>query len=828
VAKYVLPLASLVAGGFIGGLFTSGAWSGLGASLGLSLGMAFFGPQPNGPQPQQIEGLRVAGVDYGGYVGDFYGVVRTAGTWIDASPGGGVVSVQGTEKVKTGTGGKKKKVKTFNYFLTAGYALGEGLLQVDKVWADEKLIFDRNAATADERGYEMVAESSGGQVVAELSDGLRFYRGSRKQLPDTILAALHDDGVPAYRGTAYIVFNNFDLAPYSNRIPTFTALVRRVDAAGNTIDDVAEIITLHAKKSGFPEEFINLTHLVGLTVPGCFQTQRGAARPLIEQLARWHKCGVAVVGQELIDYSRANPTIHELTWSELGPVDLTGGQRQNSQNEKNLNAPFPRERASARELPTHIILRRPDPGLNYDFGTVEDIWQTAPVLGEAPDAIYKPETIEVQIVAEDSEAAPRVGLWKDEMLAAREHGSVTLDSARLNVAPGDVLKIPTSESETDFVYLMVDEQTFFVSGLLECKGSGWNADLYTRNRTLPNNPRPTPGVEYYAAPTIALIDTASVDDATIDTPVLIVAASAPSETTWRGAGVELAFGGRLAFRAPSYTLIADRAVMGELVGSFPLGSTTTFDWVRTLTVRLIHGHLNSVSEDEAGNGANLLAVGNRLIRFCEAVEDPGDPGLYTLTGIMDAENGTDWTGTIADGSKVVLLQDETGALGPGLDVFTLSRTHLGLSATATASAAYDTNKTSTLSQTFAGNSIKPLSPVHITADRTVASQVSLGFDARTRYVDLEWSYWEDGIEPPFSDLHNAGTLSGKLQFEIVLRDGSNVIQLTRTISGAPPDFSEIFTNAALTAADLNPASLRGEITCIAPNGRGFSRSFTNL
>ena len=54
----------------------------------------------------------------------------------------------------------------------------------------------------------------------------RFYKGDDAQLPDSLIVAKQGAGdAPAYRGTAYVVFEQLDLTAYGNRIPQISVEV---------------------------------------------------------------------------------------------------------------------------------------------------------------------------------------------------------------------------------------------------------------------------------------------------------------------------------------------------------------------------------------------------------------------------------------------------------------------------------------------------------------------------------------------------------------------------------------------------------------------------
>ena len=66
---------------------------------------------------------------------------------------------------------------------------------------------------------------------------IRIYSGTEDQEPDPLIVAKEGAGnAPAYRGLAYIVFEDLALAPFGNRIPQFTfEVVKPVDGLGAMI-----------------------------------------------------------------------------------------------------------------------------------------------------------------------------------------------------------------------------------------------------------------------------------------------------------------------------------------------------------------------------------------------------------------------------------------------------------------------------------------------------------------------------------------------------------------------------------------------------------------
>jgi hypothetical protein len=803
MSKYigaVAPLLLGIAGGFIGGLFTAGAFSSVGLAVGLTLGNAFFGPKPPGPGP--LEELRFPRVTAGGYRPDFYGRCQTTGTWIDAPDDGAVRIVKKTRK----------------QLLTAAYGLGCGELIVDKIAAGKEVLFDRDNEA--EPGYELTAELVGGKVVAELSDGLRLYRGSRKQPVDSALAALHGGFASAHRGEAYIVFKDLDLERFGNQIPSFMVWVRRVDAEGNVIDDVAQIITLHFMKAGLREEDISLTHLVGKTVYGCFENQGQPARVLSEQLARWHNCGLSQVGGTIVDYDRTDPQVWTIGADELGAYEWSGsdggsgGSGSNADDATQTRGLLPRGKQDARQVPSHFYVKVVDPDLNFDIATAEHVWQTAPY--------YLPQTVDLQIVAREAEAVPRAGIWHDEMLLARDTASVSLPIGRLKVTPGDVLIVPIPDQPGQTFTFIVQEQNLSAAGVLTCSGSRWSAETYTRARTSPNwEARPIPTTPTHVVPGYVIADIVSRSDDTFDKNRIIVAATAPTASPWKGTQF-ISIGGSRAIPAGqawseslgSYVTLPDRATVGTLLEDFVLGDCERFDYDRApLRLQSIWGDWLSADENEVRAGANLLLVGERLVSFVDALENPGSPGEFELSGLWDGRFGSDYTGTIPAGANVLLLTDIYGgddsgwAMEPCYAWAKNKEKHFAFQNLG------DLTKYVEGDFIYKANAWRALSPSPVTAKRE-GGITTLNVWARTRH---EVNFWETGVSPVLSDGSN---------FVLELVHMSAVVH-EATITGSAGKGTVTFSDADLNSYFGSlPASLTGRVWQENAHGAGFVREFS--
>lgn len=199
-----------VLGGVLGavvGNFTPGVGPWLGAQIGMSLG-GFLDP-PKGPTVEgpRLSDLSVQTSTYGAPIPRVYGTCMLSGNvfWVENNQ----LKEVRTKKKSGGKGGPKTTTKTYAYYATFAVGLCEGeIAGVLRIWIGSNLIY--NAGSTDPA---TVAASNAA------ASGFRVYTGSETQDADPRLqATLGVDNTPAYRGLAYIVFDDLPLEKYGNSL----------------------------------------------------------------------------------------------------------------------------------------------------------------------------------------------------------------------------------------------------------------------------------------------------------------------------------------------------------------------------------------------------------------------------------------------------------------------------------------------------------------------------------------------------------------------------------------------------------------------------------
>jgi len=188
------------------------------SNLGGQLDELFFGAnQENTVKGPKLIDLAVQTSTYGDVIPLVYGRTRIAGNilWAQDIKENSTTTSQGGGK--GGTFGVTRKTTTkYNYTLTFAVAICEGEIdKIDRIWADSKLI-----------------------DLSKYCASYEIHKGSKSQEPSSIIETFEGIGkTPAYRELAYVVFENFDLSSFGNRIPNLTFEVNKQTASSFESED---------------------------------------------------------------------------------------------------------------------------------------------------------------------------------------------------------------------------------------------------------------------------------------------------------------------------------------------------------------------------------------------------------------------------------------------------------------------------------------------------------------------------------------------------------------------------------------------------------------
>lgn len=210
VGNALLPAGFSVLGQTITGAAIGGA---VGAYAGMHVDAMLRGAaRAEGPRLRE---LHVQASTPGAFVPRVWGAVRLGGQVIWATR-------FSETRERRGGGKSAPRVTEYRYAASFAVALCEGEIGgIGRVWAD-------------------------GKPMALDGVTMRVHRGGEAQAPDPLIVAVEGAGnAPAYRGTAYVVFENLPLEPFGNRVPQLSfEVMRPVADAADTLEQAVEAVCL--------------------------------------------------------------------------------------------------------------------------------------------------------------------------------------------------------------------------------------------------------------------------------------------------------------------------------------------------------------------------------------------------------------------------------------------------------------------------------------------------------------------------------------------------------------------------------------------------------
>lgn len=299
MANIVLSAAGSAVGGPIGGA--------VGGFIGRQIDRSFR-PSPS----RRLTDLRVQTSHYGEVIPAIYGRMRVAGTVIWAS-----------ELVPTASVDKSGVRQAYAVSLAVALSC-RPIQKVGRIWADGRLIRDVNGTQS-------------------VSFEMRLCSGDEDQAADPLISSAESvEGAPAFRGLAYIVLENFDLASFGSRIPMLTF---EIDAGDGTVTT-----------AGLAADFLDVLSDGGVPSPafvGAVATGDDVAEALLPFLQAAGPSFAYGVAEWRVQENAAVHVIHDQFWhADPGA--------ENSSLTLNVEA--------AEDLPTTVAVRHFDSAREFSAG----------------------------------------------------------------------------------------------------------------------------------------------------------------------------------------------------------------------------------------------------------------------------------------------------------------------------------------------------------------------------------------------------------------------------------------------------------------------------
>lgn len=583
MATLVLTAVGTALGGPLGGA--------IGALAGRMVDSAIIGsPKSEGPR---IKDLAVTTSSYGSYIPRHFGKVRAAGSIIWATD-----LVEHSES--SGGGKGQPSVTTYNYTISFAVALASRPIKaVGRIWADGKLL----------RGSRGDLKAGG---------KMRLYNGREDQTRDPLIASDMGQHCPAFRGLAYVVFENLQLADFGNRIP---ALTFEIVADDGSISLTRMLSDPHIRCDDAPFD-----ELTGFTYDG------GSDADLLATLGDFYPLAFDASGGHLdIRMGRPLPTSSVIVLpppvaSKDGEFAKRTGHRRNRMLD---------DSAGAIGLRYYDLDRDYQPGLQRSRGKagkgrMETIEFPACLTADKARVLANRiatrrecsrETISYRIATIDDDLvcgslvrpAGERGVWQIVGWEWRS-GGVELELEAVDIVTLSGLIAPADPGQIRDVEDVPVGQSLIEAFELPWDGTGSSSDQK-----------------------------------------VFAAVSSPS-SGWKGAALYVDKGNGQLF--PAGTATRSRAIIGNVLDVLPPASPHLFDRQSEIVVELVDDMFALDQTDMTGlaQGSNRALIGDEIVQFGSAVALGS--GRWRLSGFLRGLGGTeDASARHVPGETYVLLND---------------------------------------------------------------------------------------------------------------------------------------------------------------------------
>lgn len=653
MATLVLTAVGTVVGGPIGGA--------IGAVLGQAVDARLFAPKAReGPR---LGELAVQTSSYGTAIPKLFGTMRVAGTVI--------WSTDLLERRST-SGGGKGRPKTADYSYSASFAValsGRPVIDVRRIWADGKLL----------RG-------EAGDFKSKTR--FRLYAGSEDQEVDPLIAAAEGaGGAPAFRGIAYAMFEEMELADFGNRIPSLTFEVV-ADEGPVPVGAMAQELSGGMLAPG------EAPAVAGYAASG--DSVRGAIQDLASLLALsveddGAQLTIGRAGEEPLALPRA---------SESGRREIV--------------------RRAAASVPGEVSITYYDAARDYQAGL-----QRASVSG-GPEARSERRGLPAVLSAPDAKALAEARL--DTLAAGRVTADVSCGWSMAHVRAGARVRLEGESGKWRVERWTLGNMNLRLELVRE--GAGGAAG----GAATPGRPVSEPDLLH--GPTLLRLHDLPVGEGGIS----IVALAAGSEAGWRRAELSMSFDDGASWS--DIGAAGAPAVLGTAATVLPEGGSALFDLGSTVDVELLSDgmELLSASDDALVSGANLALIGHELIQFGDA--EAIGPKRYRLSRLLRGRRGTEWASASHQiGEDFALIEAGSGvpiALPPGFGP--------GGTVQLLASGVGD-EEPAEAELMVTGEALLPPSPVHLRAESLLGGDHLISWVRRSR---AGWS-WTSGSDTPLGE-----------------------------------------------------------------------------
>lgn len=579
MATLLLTAVGTAFGGPIGGA--------IGGLIGRQVDGEIFGGRAQ--EGARLSELSVTTSSYGQAIPRVFGRMRVAGTVIWSTD-------LAEQSQKQGGGKGSPSTTTYTYSVSFAVALSSTpIAGVGRIWADGNLL----------RG-------SAGDLKVE--GQMRTYLGDGLEAVDPIIAADKGEFAPAFRDTAYVVFEDLQLSDFGNRIPALTFEVFAKNEAQVTLAE-------------FVPKSLQGDSGEGLDFARGFADEGGSIAYSLSAIDRVYPLTCVV----------ANGGLNLASKAALPEALIVLPEQLSQEDSEDADVRF-KQRAD-RDAGQSIALRYYDEDRDYQPGIQRAVGRRGAGREQSIDL---PATLNADGAKQLANSTANRSRWRREQVTWR------IGELNPQIRPGSVVKLPNSPGNW-----LIKNWEWFDRGI----ELGLERIAPTTSAVVGGDAGTTISPIDIPAPAtrLTVFEVPPDGSGDIDTPQIFAAASA-ANPSWSGAALYVEQGTAL---VPIGSAGRGRSASGILSTQIAPSSARYFEPAAHFLVSVVGSDLVFSNSDLVGiaNGANRIIVAGEIIQFVEA-EKLGAT-LWKLSGLLRGRGGTDDLAAIghAPGTEVALIDD---------------------------------------------------------------------------------------------------------------------------------------------------------------------------
>lgn len=447
------------------------------------------------------------------------------------------------------------------------------------------------------------------------------------------------------------------------------------------------------------------------------------------------------------------------------------------------------------ELPRQLFVQYRDPERDYEPGeqssptrittaAVNDVYVDAAVAISATQALRCAEV-----------------LWAD-LWAARWSHQIALDLSQIELEVTDTFTVPVDGRNERMRAVSLEDSGMLLRRFALVRDDDGD---YTSTVVAEPSALPVTRLNTYARSLIYFIDLPPLRSQDDNAGFYVAAARGVNGTTWGGATILRSTDDGDTFQ--NVTSVVSEAIIGTMMTALPAASSTVWDLGNEIIVDVSRGTLSNCTEEEAREGANLLAIGAderwELVSFTTA--ELIGPTRWRLTHLLRGRRATEHNvgGGLA-GDTVILVSGDGIARVP-LAVADIAKSFIYRAVT------IGTSIATGIDSSFAGHgeALRPFSPVNIKGDRDEDGNLVVSWMRRDRlqldYVPGEPTLMSEQIEDYEVDIL---TSTGEVRRTI----SSSVENIAYSVDQQITDFGSVQASIIVRIYQISVAVGRGHGT----------------